>query len=627
MVGVPDDSSTLAHAPIRELKMLNALFLANEKTSNWLTPIWLISLGIVGGFLLFGLFWIGVNALTRVPKVNRLNESKSSRLGVGLFLTAVFFAIGMWLVYQSGWLSSEEMQGGLAGANSEVQVDSQTEAGYSLLLALVGLAVMSPFAGFGLLAIASARRRDEVLSSPLDGPLYWMNWICGGAAIFAGLGIALWRTGGLEIFTIVDNPLQFVGSLAGLPRTGTYSKEFDIEVSSDTDTGTPIDVSFQGHEIRWIQFETDQPVHIAAEPITKDLSAQKYYRNVTGKNEPFVAEVTGTNDTPIPRSLVDQMYVINQGDGPAHLLVRWHTEPELVQVVIIPVVALFIFGIYVLIMTFGAMAPKITAVALATYKTEVSQPIFLILLIFGGVFIVASIFVPYFTFGEDIKMYQESGLTVIRVLGIFLAIWAASKSIAEEIEGRTALTVLSKPIGRIQFVLGKFLGIASAVGFLILLLGLWFTIWTAYKPIYDTVEIAERIFDWKICLAYVVANIPALALIFMECIIFVSISVAISTRVGILPNFLICFSIYVLGHLTASLVASKEVGGIEQVAFVGRLISIIFPVLDHFDASTAIMTSTVVPFNYLAWTALYTLLYGTIMLLLSLVLFQDRDLA
>jgi ABC-type transport system involved in multi-copper enzyme maturation permease subunit len=346
-----------------------------------------------------------------------------------------------------------------------------------------------------------------------------------------------------------------------------------------------------------------------------------------GENPPWLTQVFTEDESVIPRGPVEQLYVVNQGDAPATLKMRWNTLPEFPQVIVIPFLAVFIAALYLLGMVLEGLAPKISAVALSTFKTEVSQPIFLILLLFGLLFMLGSIFIPYFSLGEDIKMYLEAGLTVIRVLGIFLAIWAASKSISEEIEGRTALTVLSKPIGRVQFVIGKFLGISMAVALLILLLGLWFSIWTSFKPIYDTIETSERVFDWKICFAYVVANFPAIALIFMECVLFVSISVAISTRVGILPNFLICFAVYVLGHLTASLVASKQVGEIEQVVFIGQVISIIFPVLDHFDASTAIMTNTVVPLVYLGWAALYTLLYGTIMLLLSLVLFQDRDLA
>ena len=72
-------------------------------------------------------------------------------------------------------------------------------------------------------------------------------------------------------------------------------------------------------------------------------------------------------------------------------------------------------------------------------------------------------FVPYNTFGEDVKMLKAEDLTLIKVLAIVLALWTASVSIADEIEGRTALTVLSKPISRRQFILGKYVGILVPV--------------------------------------------------------------------------------------------------------------------------------------------------------------------
>ena len=133
-------------------------------------------------------------------------------------------------------------------------------------------------------------------------------------------------------------------------------------------------------------------------------------------------------------------------------------------------------------------------------------------------------------------MYKDSGMTLIRVLAIFAAIWAASKSVAEEIEGRTALTVLSKPVGRRQFILGKFFGISAAMTWLFVLLGFWFVFWVAYKPLYDAKESTLPDIDWTNCFAAVTSIIPVMLLAFLEVVVFVAISVAISPRFGILAN-------------------------------------------------------------------------------------------
>ncbi len=106
---------------------------------------------------------------------------------------------------------------------------------------------------------------------------------------------------------------------------------------------------------------------------------------------------------------------------------------------------------------------KSLTIALATAKEAIRQPAFFVLAFIASASLIASIFVSYFTFGEDIKMYKDTGLTTISFVGLLLALLTASSSVAEEIEGKTAITLLSKPINRRQFILGKFLGIELGV--------------------------------------------------------------------------------------------------------------------------------------------------------------------
>ena len=120
-----------------------------------------------------------------------------------------------------------------------------------------------------------------------------------------------------------------------------------------------------------------------------------------------------------------------------------------------------------------------------------SQPLFYVLLAIGVFGLILFPFIPYNTLGEDIKMVKDEGLTLIMVLSIIMALWTASVSIADEIEGRTALTLLSKPVGRRQFILGKFLGILVPVAIMFLVLGAMFLASVSYKVVYDARETAQ----------------------------------------------------------------------------------------------------------------------------------------
>jgi ABC-type transport system involved in multi-copper enzyme maturation permease subunit len=174
--------------------------------------------------------------------------------------------------------------------------------------------------------------------------------------------------------------------------------------------------------------------------------------------------------------------------------------------------------------------------------------------------------------------------------------------------------------------LGKYSGIFWTVAVLFLVLGVCLLICTAYKPIYDARENAETGVTWQSCHLETVSIVPGMVLGFLETALLAAISVAISTRLPMLANFIICFAIYVLGHLTP-LVVQSSVSMLEPVRFVAELTATILPVLEHFNIQAAVAGGKDVPADYLGWSLVYCLIYGVIALMLALVLFEDRDLA
>ena len=87
---------------------------------------------------------------------------------------------------------------------------------------------------------------------------------------------------------------------------------------------------------------------------------------------------------------------------------------------------------------------------------------------------------------------------------------------------------------------------------------------------------------------------PGLVLAFFEAVVMASIAVAISTRLPIMPNLVICFTIYVLGHL-APVLPHSAAGRLPMVQFVADLLSTILPSLDSFNIYGAISTDKQAP--------------------------------
>jgi heme/copper-type cytochrome/quinol oxidase subunit 2 len=407
-------------------------------------------------------------------------------------------------------------------------------------------------------------------------------------------------------------------SLRRLPSMGTQTIKKTLDPRSE-DVKVP--VTMVAEEVVSYSVESDQDIRVASAP---ELAYTKPTAVVEG------GEVYKWNTgSKLPRGLVgevDALYLTNDGDAPAEVTLEFTSEARTPQVKRVPVTAAALVGVVLAYLLLRWLLPSASTIAAATAKEASSQPLFLLFAICGAVALVIYIYIPYNTFGEDVKMLKDSGLATIMVLSILFAVWTASVSVADEIEGKTALTLLSKPISRRDFVLGKYFGILWATLLLFVILGVILLGCVSYKVVYDARESSNPTPDWQLCHTEMMSTTPGLVLAFLETAVLAAISVAISTRLPMLPNLLICGAVYVLGHLTP-LVVQSSVGQNEFVKFFGQLLARVLPMLDHLNIQAAIAGGQSVPLEYLGLVTLYSVIYITMAMLVALLLFEDRDLA
>lgn len=468
----------------------------------------------------------------------------------------------------------------------------------------VGLVILAALFGFlWLVNRKAAEGAWAALSESVLMPVLWLA--VGMVALFA--------------FAFPQMPADKVlESLRRLPSMGTQTVTTTLEPRSE-DVEVP--VAMIAEEVVDYQIESDQDIRVAAAP---ELAYTKPSAVVQG-GEPY----QWTTKSKLPRGLtgkVDAVYLTNDGDAPAEVTLSFTSEARTPEVRQIPITAASFVAIVLAYLGIRWIVPSASTISAATAKEAISQPLFLLFTIAGAIALICYIYIPYNTFGEDVKMLKDSGLATIMVLAILFAVWTASVSVADEIEGKTALTLLSKPIGRRDFILGKYLGIMWAVLLLFVILGVILLGCVSYKVVYDARETSNPTPDWQLCHQEMISTTPGLVLAFLETGVLAAISVAISTRLPMLPNLLICGAVYVLGHLTP-LIVQSSVGQNEFVRFFGRLLSVVLPMLDHLNIQAAIAGGQAVPFAYLGWAALYALIYITVAMLVALLLFEDRDLA
>jgi ABC-type transport system involved in multi-copper enzyme maturation permease subunit len=428
----------------------------------------------------------------------------------------------------------------------------------------------------------------------------------------------------LCVFSLVALPVvpfkSLLSAVSRIPSVGPADEQVDVPKADNQFT---IPIPFRLSEIREFSLSSDRPISVLTH-VTRGGGQFGEMKVFPGESPSW--KKAGPLEKAFEPETVAEWTVKNLGDQPAKLSIHYVTDIEYPQVRVIPFVATLLVVLVTIYMLLRWLTPKVSAIALATSNEAMGQPLFYLVLIVGSVLLLTFVYIPYNTFGEDIKMLKDSGLTCIMLGAILLAVWSASTSISDEIEGRTALTLLSKPISRRQFVVGKFLGIVGPVIVVHLILGAVLLATVSYKVVYDARETAQTDPTWQQCFVEVIKTTPGMVLSMYETLVMAAISVAMSTRLPMIANLLVCVSIYVLGHL-APMIVNSSMGKFAIVEFIGQFIATILPNLDHFNIQAAIAAGADVPPEYLLWTLVYCVLFCLSAMLLALALFEDRDLA
>jgi ABC-type transport system involved in multi-copper enzyme maturation permease subunit len=293
---------------------------------------------------------------------------------------------------------------------------------------------------------------------------------------------------------------------------------------------------------------------------------------------------------------------------------------------------------------------RLSVILRHTFVEAVTQPIYPLVLLIGAAILGIFTFLPFFTLGDDTRMFKSVSIDVILLLVLIVTLLATSKSIYEEIEDRTMLTLMSKPVARWEVLVGKYLGLIAAAGLavivlgIVLLAGVYQRVPGDYLISTRSLYAAEAARAWDYRRMHMSGVYPSLALIWMQVSVLAAISVAISTRLSLVVNLPLVIIVYLAGNLTRfipSLLDDPKRGILTKT--VGWIGETIFPFLSVFDLRHLTVFKTIrLPGSVFAmdddgifasqmWigtgaAAGYAVLYVTAALSLGLLLFRSREL-
>ena len=301
--------------------------------------------------------------------------------------------------------------------------------------------------------------------------------------------------------------------------------------------------------------------------------------------------------------------------------------------------------------------PKGASITYATQREATRQPLFWLIVAGGFLVLVVSLVLPYFTYGEDYKMMYELGFDIVLFATMVFTALLASISVNEDIEGRTALTIISKPLSRRDFLLGKFLGIELSGFLLLFVLGTVFQLFLLFRqgiermdPVPDPVWVLDTIDRFNLggsaesmikglagWFSLTGEILPSLVLCLCQVSIITAISVALATRFPMMVTLPVIATIFFLAHLAPVLVSTTSGTGDAAGAGVAQMLRFtvgafhaVLPDLELFRVNIAILGDSQLTVGgywlHVAWSVIYAAIYASVPLLLGLVLFEGRDL-
>lgn len=251
---------------------------------------------------------------------------------------------------------------------------------------------------------------------------------------------------------------------------------------------------------------------------------------------------------------------------------------------------------------------KVLAIARNTFREALRDKALYVLVAFSLVLVVSTRILSPLALGEGMKITKDVGLSSLSFFGILAIIIMGAGLVHKEIDRKTILMILSKPVARHEFILGKFLGMADALVALVVLMLI-------------TLQVI-------LLLAGKGPDLPVLKagfLTFIELLVMTSIAVLFSSFSTTGMSAVFTFAFYVVGHFSSDMLLFAARLPSSFARQVCQFLYYVIPDLELFNVRAMVVHGADVPTDRLAAATAYGLMYTLGVLLLAAVIFSRRD--
>lgn len=252
---------------------------------------------------------------------------------------------------------------------------------------------------------------------------------------------------------------------------------------------------------------------------------------------------------------------------------------------------------------------SILPVAYNTYKESVRDKILYVILLFSVFMTGASFFLSALSLGQNNKIVVDLGLASINIFGVLITLFVGTSLLYKEVDKKTIYLLLTKPLRRSDFILGKHLGLSITLFVVLTMMTIFF-----YGIVFITGAPILIEYLWAILLSYI------------ELTVLIAVAIAFSTIASPIMSSIYTLCIYIIGHFSNDLVNFGKMTQNETVILLTKAVYYILPDLEKFNVKNLVVYSAdKINYDLITGSIGYGLLYTFMLLSLAVLSFELKD--
>ncbi len=260
-------------------------------------------------------------------------------------------------------------------------------------------------------------------------------------------------------------------------------------------------------------------------------------------------------------------------------------------------------------MTTSNTVSRVITIAHNVFRETVREQVLYLLLLYGGIMVAAFALLPQFTGLAERDLIPDVGTAAIEIVSLVVVAFVGANLINREIDRRTILPLIAKPVGRVDFLLGKLLGLWAVLvvlitvmtgGLLLLLAGV--RVFLPIGPMF--------ISSGFLCLQFLLLGTFALFY---------------GSFTSSLVASLLTFATYLVGHFSSDLLQLGKIANNPATKRLTEILFLLLPDLSRTNLKNLAVYGDLPPPSDLLLSAIYTLSYTLLVLAITIVIWGKKE--